>query len=130
MQNNPITGPVIIDVTKAALAAYPGHHVIKDQDGRVIALCPLFDELVCEGQFSFAPAVQRAINVEFEPDQPQEFRHFFTVWQGGDMPVKEGTLIEVRHRSGNVRIATAGSGYATRWIHNGDRDDIVAFRVI
>ncbi|WPE19906.1 hypothetical protein [Shinella zoogloeoides] len=52
----------MIDVTKAAILAHPNMHVIRDAEGRIIALCPLYDENVCDGQFSFAPIVERALN--------------------------------------------------------------------
>lgn len=52
----------LIDVTKAAILAYPNMHIIRGEDDRIIALCPLYDEKVCEGQFSFAPIVERALN--------------------------------------------------------------------
>ena len=55
--------PVIIDVTKKTFAAFgTGQHVIWDARGNVFALCPIFAEPVCEGQYSYAPLVQTAVN--------------------------------------------------------------------
>ena len=58
----------LIDTTKAKMAAYPGFHVITDSHagGAIVALCPLAegDEPIFEGQYSFAPLVQRALENE------------------------------------------------------------------
>lgn len=58
----------IIDITKKAMEDHPGAHVIKDSHSgdAVVALCPITeeDEPICEGQFSFAPLVQRALENE------------------------------------------------------------------
>lgn len=68
----------LIDTTKAAMAAYPGFQVIIDShrpavEGEasvhgkaIVALCPITQGNVpiCEGQFSFAPVVQRALEKE------------------------------------------------------------------
>lgn len=65
----------LVDTTKAAMAAYPGFHVIVDSHRpatkgeasvkgvAVVALCPITNgpAPICEGQFSFAPLVQRAL---------------------------------------------------------------------
>jgi hypothetical protein len=61
-RNDAAAYPAILDVTKETIAEYPGMHVIRDTAGRVIALCPLHEEKVCEDQFSFAPIVHRALN--------------------------------------------------------------------
>lgn len=58
--------PVVIDVTKSAFTAHPGMHVIRDASGNVVALCPLQEGVVCEGQFSYAPAIQRSVNAHPE----------------------------------------------------------------
>ncbi|MDO1582395.1 hypothetical protein [Rhizobium oryzicola] len=53
-------------------------------------------------------------------------------WQGGEMPVPEGTAVEVILRYGKQAQAQAGSGYATRWSYDsrhGDHDDIVFYRL-
>lgn len=54
--------PFILDVTNATIAAHPGMHVIRDEAGIVVALCPIYEAPVCEGQFSHAPIVHRALN--------------------------------------------------------------------
>lgn len=58
----------LVDVRKAACAAYPKHHVIIDSHAgdAIVALCPIAEgnEPVFEGQYSFAPLVQRALERE------------------------------------------------------------------
>lgn len=60
----------LIDTTKAMMAAHPGAHVITDSHagGVIVALCPITEgnEPICEGQYSFAPYVQRALEHEAE----------------------------------------------------------------
>lgn len=55
----------LVDTTKAAMEAHPGFHVIIDSHAgnQIVALCPITEgnEPVCEGQFSFAPIVQRGL---------------------------------------------------------------------
>jgi hypothetical protein len=53
---------LVIDCTEKTMSAHPGHHVLRNSAGAIIALCPLFDRPVCEEQFSYAPLVQRAVN--------------------------------------------------------------------
>lgn len=54
---------VVIDVTKATLAEYPGFHVMRHADtNEVVALCPMRDDMLEDGQWSWAPALQRIIN--------------------------------------------------------------------
>lgn len=54
----------------------------------------------------------------------------FIDWAGGPMPVKSGTPVVTRHRHGKGdKHCLAGDGYATRWEHTGEVDDIVAYRV-
>lgn len=52
------------------------------------------------------------------------------VWGGGECPVEEGTIVDVKHRDGveyiNVR---AFSFYAANWDHLGTIGDIVAYRL-
>ena len=50
-------------------------------------------------------------------------------WAGGKMPVPKGTPIWVRHRNCEVHKAKAGEGTASRWTHNGDDGDIIAYRL-
>lgn len=60
----------LIDTTKAMMAAHPGAHVITDSHagGAIVALCPITEgnEPICEGDYSFAPLVQRALEHEAE----------------------------------------------------------------
>ena len=48
-------------------------------------------------------------------------------WHGGAPPLLHGTDVFVRLRHGGERVAKVGEGYATRWTHTGDKDDIVAY---
>ncbi|MGW9230599.1 hypothetical protein ACWGPT_06945 [Pseudorhizobium sp. NPDC055634] len=53
-------------------------------------------------------------------------------WNGGDMPVPQGTAVEVILRYGKQVVEQAGGGYATRWSHDGPmggHDDIVFYRL-
>lgn len=50
-------------------------------------------------------------------------------WAGGEMPVKRGTPIEVKHRSGQIYTTVAGGGYAVRWTCEYISTDIVAYKV-
>ncbi|MCB5201914.1 hypothetical protein LH464_05400 [Neorhizobium sp. T786] len=64
--------------------------------------------------------------------QPTVEQQKWTRWQGGEMPVPEGTAVEVILRYGKQVVAQAGSGYATRWSYDskfGDHDDIVFYRL-
>ncbi len=53
--------PLIIDCTKATLAAHSGQ-VLRDSAGELIAEFPLSEGLNDDGRFSWAPRLQRAIN--------------------------------------------------------------------
>lgn len=64
---------------------------------------------------------------EWEDGQPANTA---TPWRGGAMPVKAGTLVNVMLRYGKMKVAEAGTGYATRWEHIGAPDDIVAYHVL
>jgi hypothetical protein len=50
-------------------------------------------------------------------------------WNGGAMPVLNGTLVDVRHRSGSeYHRQSAGFFFAYIWSHNSKPGDIVAYR--
>lgn len=54
----------------------------------------------------------------------------FIDWSGGPMPIEIGTPVVTRHRHGKGnKHSLAGEGYATRWSHTGEVDDIVAYRL-
>jgi hypothetical protein len=54
-------------------------------------------------------------------------------WAGGDMPMEPGTLVDVRHRDGEVYTRVpAGSIYCEDWSRNDDNPydgDIMAYRI-
>lgn len=50
-------------------------------------------------------------------------------WGGGEMPVKAGTPITVKHRSGSVYGENAGEYYSRHWSHTDCLSDIIAFYV-
>ena len=54
-----------LDLTKSTFQAFLDFHVIRDKErsDAIVALCPINPglEKVCEGQFSFAPVVVRAL---------------------------------------------------------------------
>lgn len=50
-------------------------------------------------------------------------------WEGGEPPVRKGTLVDVKHRGGDLYMAVpAGKDYAEDWLHDGSCRDIVAYR--
>lgn len=57
-------------------------------------------------------------------------------WGGGRCPVAKGTLVDVRHRDGEVyrghqALVTNGGSYAARdWKFTGAPSDIAAYRVV
>lgn len=52
-------------------------------------------------------------------------------WSGGECPVPEGTLIDVKHKDGDIyRNKPAGGEYNVRWTHCGSDGDIVAYRIV
>jgi len=51
-------------------------------------------------------------------------------WNGGAMPVKYGTIIEVRHKSGDEYTSNAGSTFSTNWEKINDDGCIIAYRVV
>ena len=53
-----------------------------------------------------------------------------SIGSAGKVPVKTGTRIEVKHRSGETYTTTAGGDYASRWTHTGLDTDIVAYKVV
>lgn len=50
-------------------------------------------------------------------------------WDGGEMPVKAGTPIVVKHRDGEVYESIAGNAYSSDWSHDSDGGDIIAYYV-
>jgi hypothetical protein len=62
MRGKGIPRPVVIDTTDATTQRWPTDQVIRDAKGEVIALCPLREELLPNGQFSWAGEIQEAIN--------------------------------------------------------------------
>lgn len=54
--------PVVIDCTDATIAAHLDQQVVRDGSGEIVALFPLAEDLNIEGQFSWAPRAQNAIN--------------------------------------------------------------------
>ncbi len=50
-------------------------------------------------------------------------------WNGGEMPVKEGAIIDVKYRDGEIKYAVvAGERYAIDWNIDDVDADIVAYR--
>lgn len=60
-------------------------------------------------------------------------------WHGGECPVPEGTLVDVKHRDGDfgykceagtrTKHGGGGSALAHRWAHTGGIGDIIAYRL-
>lgn len=51
-------------------------------------------------------------------------------WGGGNCPVEKGTLIDVKHRDGEIYQNKPAMGdNNTRWSHTGSRGDIIAYRL-
>lgn len=52
-------------------------------------------------------------------------------WSGGEMPIPEGTVIDVKHRDGDIhRSKPAGGNFNVRWDHIGSFGDITAYRIV
>jgi len=51
-------------------------------------------------------------------------------WNGGEMPVPEGTKIEVKHRDGELYTTEAGGFWSRFWTQSSECYDIVAYRVL
>jgi len=51
-------------------------------------------------------------------------------WGGGDMPVKAGTKIEVRHANGEEYYSLAGQGFSFNWKKIDGDGRIIAYRVV
>ena len=60
-----------------------------------------------------------------QPDEPE-----WVDWAGWGMPVKRGTPIKVKHRSGHIYTTVAGGCYACRWAHDDMETDIVAYKLV
>lgn len=51
-------------------------------------------------------------------------------WGGGNCPVEKGTLIDVKHRDGEIYQNKPAMGdNNTRWSHTGSRGDIISYRL-
>jgi len=56
-------------------------------------------------------------------------------WKGGDCPVKEGTLIDIKDRDGELHLGVEAlcgfSNYKTHWLHHcADDCQIIAYRIL
>lgn len=56
-------------------------------------------------------------------------------WKGGDCPVKEGTLIDIKDRDGELHLGVEAlcdpSNYETHWLHHCAEDcQIIAYRIL
>jgi len=51
-------------------------------------------------------------------------------WDGGEMPVPEGTMVEVVHRGDKCYMCQAGRTYAEDWTHDDTDSDIIAYRIM
>lgn len=55
-------------------------------------------------------------------------------WNGGECPVMDGTLIDTRHRDGELWLGSVCGQYGTRtapmfWTHTGDKAEVIAYRL-
>ena len=63
--------------------------------------------------------------------EPQPDADGWIPWAGGDCPVDEKVLVEVKLRSGSAWIdQEAMMGADWLWDHDGDADDIIFYRVV
>lgn len=58
----------------------------------------------------------------------------WVLWNGGECPVMDGTLIDTRHRDGELRLGSVCGQYGTRtapmfWTHTGDKAEVIAYRL-
>lgn len=51
-------------------------------------------------------------------------------WNGGECPVPEATLVDVKHRDGKAYIKIlAGHGVTEDWSHEDNPRDIIEYRI-
>ena len=58
----------------------------------------------------------------------------WVLWNGGECPVMDGTLIDTRHRDGELWLGSVCGQYGTRtapmfWTHTGDKAEVIAYRL-
>ena len=58
----------------------------------------------------------------------------WVLWNGGECPVMDGTLIDTRHRDGELWLGSVCGQYGTRtapmfWTHSGDKAEVIAYRM-
>ena len=58
----------------------------------------------------------------------------WVLWNGGECPVMDGTLIDTRHRDGELWLGSVCGQYGTRtapmfWKHTGDKAEVIAYRL-
>lgn len=58
----------------------------------------------------------------------------WVLWNGGERPVMDGTLIDTRHRDGELWLGSVCGQYGTRtaqmfWTHTGDKAEVIAYRL-
>jgi hypothetical protein len=103
---------------------YPKAHV--DESDRTAECAGLGDDL------------PRVTEAQWQAERDRQNGGEWKRHRGGECPVPAGTKVSTRHRNGEVvdvhfHTATTGSGAATMntiWKHNGDKHDIMAYKVI
>src|SRR6185437_15539298 len=63
--------------------------------------------------------------------KPNANKDGFIRHRGGKCPVEAGTLVDVRHRDGDIFLAepACGLGRAETWAHSNHKGDIMAYRI-
>ena len=77
--------------------------------------------------FGLQSRVEHLSVLTWDQPRPKQDDGWIT-WNGGECPVPEGTLVDVRYRFGHEKRPYKAENY--RWMHYGAVHDIVAYRVV
>lgn len=92
--------------------------------------CPLFAGDNTEFSLADGAAGAYLSLRKVKPLKPTKAERPWIKWEGGECPVPEGTLIDVKYRDGEkFKKVPALGAYNYYWHHVGASDDIVAYRL-
>lgn len=94
----------------------------KDEDS-LTSLDPRFDTIKSHNEGNY-PIVTRA---QWQAERDRQKGGEWKRHRGGKCPVDSQTVVEIRQRNGDIEKFTA-NGFM--WDHNGQKDDIMSYRVI
>lgn len=105
-----------------------------DNDGTYPVMVESVNSYTLDGKFHVSMSETGADLVELVSDPSDTTAtesDGWIAWAGGECPVPFGTLVDVKHRDGDVYLKRpAGvTGGAGDWSHTNDNGDIIAYRV-